>query len=177
MSLHLVASAANEAAEAGLNLLDRRAVTESQMREYLAEKGFTSEAVEEAVTLFGARGWLDDRDYATELVRQRAGKAGLSRSKLRADMEKRGLETGTVEAALRALDEESPDWETANARALLAGKLTSARRGLDIGSREGRAKLQAKLWRYLASRGFDSGLVGMLVRETMEELKELESEN
>lgn len=171
MTLHLVASAANEAAEAGLNLLDRRAVTESQMRDYLGEKGFSPEAVQEAVTLFGARGWLDDHDYATELIRQRASKAGLSRARLRADMEKRGLEAETIEVALAKCDEESPDWETENARIFLKGKLGAAKRGLDVDSRDGRVKLQAKLWRYLATRGFDSALVGTLVRETMEELE------
>ncbi|EFM45959.1 regulatory protein RecX [Mobiluncus mulieris ATCC 35239] len=172
MSLHLVASAAPDAAEAGLKLLDRRAVTETQMRQHLAGKGFEAAAVNEAVALFTARGWIADGDYAGELVRQRFAKPGLSRAKLRADMEKRGLDSPEVDAALAALDQEFPQWEAQNAWNLLKGKLVGARRGLDLDCAPDRRKLQAKLWRYLATRGFDSDISRQAVRRVLDTITE-----
>lgn len=168
MSLRLVAASAPDAAEAGLNLLDRRAVTEAQMREYLADKGFDAVAVEDAVVLFAARGWLDDRDYATELVRQRSAKPGLSRARLRADMKKRGLQGEEIDAALEALDAKNPDWEAQNAMTFLEGKLATAKRGVSLSNSTERKKLQAKLWRYLATRGFESGLSTHVVIQLLE---------
>ena len=72
MSLRVVDATADAAAEAGLSLLDRRAVTESQMRDYLAEKGFGDTAVDDVVAAFAARGWRKDRDYTGEFLRQRS---------------------------------------------------------------------------------------------------------
>lgn len=167
MSLRLVDPDAQDAAEAGLSLLDRRDVTESQMREYLADKGFSADAVNDVVSAFAGRGWLNDRNYADEFLRQRASKAGMSRAKLRADMEKRGLDPEAVAASLAILDAENPDWETDNALKLLQSKLAAAQRGLDLETREGRQKLQAKLWRYGASRGFSSATMSTVVSQVL----------
>ena len=172
MSLRLVDPGVAEASEAGLSLLDRRAVTETQMREYLAEKGFGADAVEDTVAAFAARGWLDDRDYASEFLRERALKPGMSRAKLVADMEKRGLDAESVTEGLAALDDADPEWEASNARALLEGKLDSSRRGLNLDDYNDRQKLRAKLWRYGASRGFSSGLVAAVVGELLNDLAE-----
>lgn len=172
MSLHLVTEAAPEAAGVGLQLLDRRAVTETQMRQYLADKGFAAAAVDDAVALFTARGWIADGDYVGELVRQRSAKPGLSRTKLRADLEKRGLQTPEIDAALSALDADNPEWEAQNARAFLEKKLAGTSRNLSLNSSPERHKLQAKLWRYLATRGFDSELSRQVVREAVDTIRE-----
>ena len=60
MTLRLVDPGADEAAEVGLQLLDRRAVTEAAMREYLAQRGFGTAAIEDAVAAFTARGWMTE---------------------------------------------------------------------------------------------------------------------
>ena len=171
MSLRVVDATADAAAEAGLSLLDRRAVTESQMRDYLAEKGFGDAAIDDVVAAFAARGWLNDRDYTGEFLRQRCQRPGMSRAKLAADMEKRGLDTQSISAGLAALDAENPDWETENARTLLESKLAAARRGLDLSNFDDCRKLKAKLWRYVATRGFSSALATTVVNTVMDELK------
>lgn len=171
MSLSVVSASASDAAEAGLGLLDSKAVSEAQMREYLAGKGFDQTAVDDAVSLFALRGWLDDRDYATELLRQRSSKPGMSRRKLRADMEKRGLKTAEIDAALKALDVEKPDWETQNALALLTRKIPALAQGLDSPNLTLRRKLENKLWRNLVSRGFSSDVAIFAVREALAELE------
>lgn len=171
MSLRVVDAATEGAAEAGLSLLDRRAVTESQMRDYLAEKGFADTVIDDVVTAFAARGWLNDRDYTAEFLRQRSQRPGMSRAKLAADMEKRGLDAQSISAGLAALDAEDPDWETENARTLLESKLVAARRGLDLNNFADCQKLKAKLWRYAATRGFSSALATTVVNTVMDEIK------
>lgn len=171
MSLRVVDAATEGAAEAGLSLLDRRAVTESQMRDYLAERGFSDAAIDDVVTAFAARGWLNDRDYTAEFLRQRSQRPGMSRAKLVADMEKRGLDAQSISAGITALDAEDPDWEMENARTLLESKLAAARRGLDLNNFADCQKLKAKLWRYVATRGFSSALATTVVNNVMDEIK------
>ncbi|MCV0020674.1 regulatory protein RecX [Mobiluncus curtisii] len=171
MSLRVVDAAADAAAEAGLSLLDRRAVTESQMRDYLAAKGFGETAIDDVVAAFAARGWLNDRDYTVEFLRQRCRRPGMSRAKLVADLEKRGLDTQSITAGIAALDAEDPEWETENARTLLESKLAAARRGLDLSNFEDFRKLKAKLWRYLATRGFSTALATTVVNAVLDDLK------
>ena len=171
MSLRVVDAAADAAAEAGLSLLDRRAVTESQMRDYLAAKGFGETAIDDVVAAFAARGWLNDRDYTVEFLRQRCRRPGMSRAKLVADLEKRGLDTQSITAGIAALDAEDPEWETENARTLLESKLAAARRGLDLSNCEDFRKLKAKLWRYLATRGFSTALATTVVNAVLDDLK------
>ena len=164
-------AAADAAAEAGLSLLDRRAVTESQMRDYLAAKGFGETAIDDVVAAFAARGWLNDRDYTVEFLRQRCRRPGMSRAKLVADLEKRGLDTQSITAGIAALDAEDPEWETENARTLLESKLAAARRGLDLSNFEDFRKLKAKLWRYVATRGFSTALATTVVNAVLDDLK------
>ncbi|EFU80105.1 regulatory protein RecX [Mobiluncus curtisii] len=171
MSLRVVDAAANAVAEAGLSLLDRRAVTESQMRDYLAAKGFGETAIDDVVAAFAARGWLNDRDYTVEFLRQRCQRPGMSRAKLAADLEKRGLDTQSITAGIAALDAEDPEWETENARTLLESKLAVARRGLDLSNFEDFRKLKAKLWRYVATRGFSTALATTVVNAVLDDLK------
>ncbi|EFU82412.1 regulatory protein RecX [Mobiluncus holmesii ATCC 35242] len=171
MSLRVVDAAADAAAEAGLSLLDRRAVTESQMRDYLAAKGFGETAIDDVVAAFAARGWLNDRDYTVEFLRQRCRRPGMSRAKLVADLEKRGLDTQSITAGIAALDAEDPEWQTENARTLLESKLAAARRGLDLSNFEDFRKLKAKLWRYLATRGFSTALATTVVNAVLDDLK------
>ena len=171
MSLRVVDAATEGAAEAGLSLLDRRAVTESQMRDYLAERGFSDTAIDDVVTAFAARGWLNDRDYTAEFLRQRSQRPGMSRAKLVADMEKRGLDAQSISAGITALDAENPDWEAENARTLLENKLAAARRGLNLSNFDDYRKLKAKLWRYVATRGFSSALATTVVNTVMDEIK------
>ncbi|EFL94399.1 regulatory protein RecX [Mobiluncus curtisii] len=171
MSLRVVDAAADAAAEAGLSLLDRRAVTESQMRDYLAAKGFGETAIDDVVAAFAARGWLNDRDYTVEFLRQRCRRPGMSRAKLVADLEKRGLDTQSITAGIAALDAEDPEWETENARTLLESKLAAARRGLDLSNFEDFRKLKAKLWRYVATRGFSTALATTVVNAVLDDLK------
>lgn len=171
MSLRVVDAATEGAAEAGLSLLDRRAVTESQMRDYLAERGFSDTAIDDVVTAFAARGWLNDRDYTAEFLRQRSQRPGISRAKLVADMEKRGLDAQSISAGITALDAENPDWEAENARTLLENKLAAARRGLNLSNFDDYRKLKAKLWRYVATRGFSSALATTVVNTVMDEIK------
>lgn len=171
MSLRVVDAAADAVAEAGLSLLDRRAVTESQMRDYLAAKGFGETAIDDVVAAFAARGWLNDRDYTVEFLRQRCQRPGMSRAKLAADLEKRGLDTQSITAGIEALDAEDPEWETENARTLLESKLAVARRGLDLSNFEDFRKLKAKLWRYVATRGFSTALATTVVNAVLDDLK------
>lgn len=171
MSLRVVDAAADAAAEAGLSLLDRRAVTESQMRDYLAAKGFGETAIDDVVAAFAARGWLNDRDYTVEFLRQRCRRPGMSRAKLVADLEKRGLDTQSITAGIAALDAEDPEWETENARTLLESKLAAARRGLDLSNFEDFRKLKANLWRYVATRGFSTALATTVVNAVLDDLK------
>ena len=81
---------------------------------------------------------------------------GYGRARLRAELRQRGVATPLIDAALRAVADES---ELERARAV-------ARRRLPALTRAGRERAAARLRDYLLRRGFGASVVARTVRET-----------
>lgn len=176
MSLRPVADTVPAAVEAGLKLLDRRALTATQMREHLRDQGFDSDAVADAVAVFVERGWLDDSSYADVLLSEKVSRPGVSRAKIVANMQKRGLEAAVIAETLEAYERERPNWEQDNAITFLRSRAAGLYAKVDPGIPAELSKLRAKLWRYLASRGFPSEMCTQVVRQVLDELETLGGE-
>ena len=72
MNAHAAGKAnANQAFEAALKLLARRAYSEKKLREKLQEKGFAETAVREALAVCRQRKFIDDREFARTFIEQR----------------------------------------------------------------------------------------------------------
>ena len=128
-------------------LLSYRARTEKEMSERLARKGFTPDLVEAAMARLRELRLLDDEQYARDFTRDRVTIGRKGRWNVRAELVKRGIERGTIEAAL----DDAPD-ELAVARDLAAKyRGRHARLEPDV--------LRRRLYAMLARRGFTPDVI------------------
>lgn len=86
-----------------LQLLAARAHFRRELQAKLAQRGFPSEEIEEALDRLADRGYLNDRQTAHGFVEQRLARGGEGRLRLRAELEKRGAPPEAIEAALSSL--------------------------------------------------------------------------
>lgn len=118
--------------------------TEKEMAERLIDGGFHPGVVEATVARLKELGLVDDHAFARQWVEERAGRKGVGRSLLVAELRSKGIEPEVADAAVAeaGLD------ETARARAVAAGHLNKVR-GLPV------ARQAARIQSVLLRRGFE----------------------
>jgi regulatory protein len=104
-----------EAMERAGRLLSVRARTEREVRDRLAAADFTSPVIEQTVVRLVELGLLDDLDFATQWVRERAVRKSLGPKALRSELASKGVEREVAERALAeaGIDEEAQAVEAA----------------------------------------------------------------
>jgi regulatory protein len=145
LSAHLVA----------LRLLASRELTEAQLRERLARRGFDDASIDESVARLLANGSLSDERAARAMARTEAIGRGRGRLRVVRKLESAGIASAV---ARRAVDDvfQDIDPEAALRKALdrrLRGKTTIA----DDRERQ-------RLYRYLIGQGFESDRVAAALR-------------
>ena len=132
------------AVQRGLELLSRRARTESDLRERIEER-FTPEATEAALERLRALGYVDDEAWAASFL-ERARSRERSARLLRQELRTHGVPPELAAAAIEAHDD--------NAAALEAARRLSRRRRDDDPTARKR-----RLYSALARRGFSSAAI------------------
>jgi regulatory protein len=89
-----------------LQLLATRAHFRRELDAKLRQRGFPGEEIEAALAKLTEQGYLDDRATARVFVESRQGRTSEGRSRLRAELIKRGAPDDAVEAALAELTPE-----------------------------------------------------------------------
>lgn len=118
-------------------LLSRRDYSAAQLSDKMMARGYPPEEVAEAMAFVQGHRFQDDERFAQAKVQMSGRRLGNRR--LRAELNEAGVATDTAEAQMAVLESEE-------ARACeLVGRFT--RQVLDD-------KLKAKVWRFLAYRGF-----------------------
>jgi regulatory protein len=90
--------------ERALDLLSRRDHSKTELSRKLYQKGGDRDEVQELILEFAERGYLDDRRFAENFVRYRAGKAW-GRGRYRQELAKRGVRSDVISEVLQS----SPD--------------------------------------------------------------------
>lgn len=144
------------ALEKAMKILDRRACSAAELRSKLFQAGFPEEEVSCAVEECKRRRFIDDtllaEDY-TALLRMRNTGSRVIRQKLA----RRGLAAEIVDSALPEEDSSTAEREAALRALDYKWRLLS--RETDL------RKKREKTFRYLAGRGFPSGLIFNLLNE------------
>ena len=96
-----------------LQLLATRAHFRRELEAKLRQRGYPGEEIEAALAKLTEEGYLDDRATARVFVESRQGRTSEGRSRLRAELIKRGAPDDAVEAALAEL---TPEDDMAAAR-------------------------------------------------------------
>lgn len=137
------------AMEKAFAYLSRGSKTVHQMRAYLAQKGFSQDAVEQVIAKLKGYKYLDDDDFARRYVEQNSATKGSRR--LRQELVGKGISITLAEQH----SAEDPQQALENAR-LLAERYMRAKQP-DV-------KTLQRLQRYLLSRGYDYDTVNTVLR-------------
>ena len=123
-------------------LLGRREWAEQELRSRLKLKGYGADEIDDCMTFCQHHGLQSDERFAGARTRSRSRQYG--NRKLRAELRDKGVPDDVAQGAL---DELVP--EEQRARALLSR----------FDGQDPDLALKAKVWRYLAARGFSSSVV------------------
>ena len=130
-----------------MHLLTRQDRTKKGLSDKLFEGGYPAEAVEAAISYVESYHYIDDERYAQNYVFFHKGEK--SKKRLLYDLLSRGVAEETAESAISEMEEE--DGEGEGSDVALIRKLVKKKR---YEPEEADVKAQAKMYRYLASRGF-----------------------
>jgi regulatory protein len=146
---------ADSAYIAGLKMLGRRELSEAQIRQRLARRGHEPDDIEGAVTRLKSDRSLDDARVAGAIVRTETSLRRHGRLRVKRQLQAAGIDADVAAEALDAVFAEiDPD---ALLEASLARRLPADRAIAD--DREFQ-----RLYRYLATQGFDSDRILALLR-------------
>lgn len=147
------------AREIVLRKLTAQARSRSELAKSLAEKDVPDEAAATVLDRMEEVGLVNDGEFAESWVRGRQQRRYLSKSALRRELTRKGVQREDIDNALEQVD---PDDEHAAATALATKKLRS------MSSLERDVKYR-RLAGALARRGFGSGLTARVLDEVLRE--------
>lgn len=99
-----------------VQLLGSRPHFRRELQAKLAQRGFPSEEIQDALDRLTALGYLDDAKTAVSFVEQRLARGAEGKVRLKAELEKRGATSEAISGALAALapdDDREPAREAA----------------------------------------------------------------
>lgn len=165
------------AVEAAITILGLRALTEKKLREKLAAR-YEEAEVEAAMERLRELRLVDDAAWASRFAAERFARAGKGRHRIRAELQARGIDGQSAEAALASLpagDEERERaavvLESMRRRMTVAGPRGSAvadaaegtepdsAEGLPAGAGADAAARRNRLFRRMIARGWPADLV------------------
>jgi regulatory protein len=97
----------DDAHELALRALSRTERTESELRDWLAERGVEDGDIEEVITLLAEAGAVDDASFARRYAADKRELAGWGPDRIATALEGRGVAREHIEAALAGEDEGS----------------------------------------------------------------------
>jgi regulatory protein len=130
----------------GLKMLARRELSESRIRERLARRGHTPDAIDEAVARLRAEHAIDDERVAATIARNGVSERRRGKLRIRMEIERAGIAGRTAQRAVDAA------FETIDDDVLLQASIERRLRGRETIADD--RELQ-RLYRYLAGQGFD----------------------
>jgi len=142
-----------------LRLLAVRPRTRAELAGAMRRRGMPDAAATAVLARFAEVGLIDDAAFARAWVESRHHGRGLGRRALSAELERRGVASQDIGAAVSALD---PDEELATARRLVAKQLPASR-GKPLPAR------MRRLVGLLARRGYPAPVAYRVAREALEQ--------
>lgn len=130
----------------------------ADIRGKVLKKGFSEEVADKIVGYLVKNRYLDDARYARAFAADKVKFSGWGRIKVRMHLKARHLSDSIIEQALEYLDEEEYLQS-------LRKSLSAKARTLDLADVNDRRKL----YRHLASRGFESSAIVSEIRKYMKE--------
>lgn len=147
-----------------LGLLDQRARSREELRSRLVKAEFEPKLVDEVLDDLAASGLLNDAQFASEWVRQRAARRGKSARALDMELRDKGVGGADRAAALEQISEDDEERTARDVAEKAAWKVKAAP--------SDRAEYDKQLRRIvgaLARRGFNQSMALRIGREALDE--------
>lgn len=135
--------------QTALRYLSYKPRTVREVEQYLQEKEFATEYIEQVITDFQALGYLNDRQYALSWVEERRTHKGHGKIRLRQEMLKKGIAEKWINEALSYTDEDEERQQAMK---------VAERRYLRI-YRDPWSKVERRLGQYLLRQGYSAEVV------------------
>ena len=132
----------------------------ADLRSKILRQGFSADEAEGMLRYLRRNRYLDDARYARAYAADKVRFSGWGRMKVRVGLRAKGLEDPVISQALDYISDS--DYQEA-----LRKVMSAKARGLDLGD----VRDRRKLYRHLASRGFESQLIISAMRRLMAERK------
>lgn len=146
-----------EARQTALTLLSRRPMSEAELHRKLLVKAFDPEVADRVVVRLRELGYLNDAEYASTYATSRSRARGYGPRRILLELRRRGIPEDLARNAVETLKAESDSAGLA---------LEAARRAWPRYAREtDRRKRTARLYGFLARRGFDHDTILAAVAE------------
>ena len=153
-----------DALEKATAYLNRQPHTEKEVKEYLLRKGYEAGEAEAAAAQLKEYGYIDDLSYA-KLYFEYSFEKGRGKDRISRELAGKGISRELIDLAYSELENVPDEYEMALA---LAAQIAAESGGVtDDMSYTDRQKLQAKIVRRLASRGFSGSDCYSAARETV----------
>ncbi|MBS0014750.1 MAG: RecX family transcriptional regulator, partial [Desulfobacterales bacterium] len=130
-----------KAFDRSLHFLQYRPRSRSEIIGYLEKKGFSTPAVQHAVSRLETYGYIDDESFARMWIESRSRTRPKGEFALRYELRQKGVDEAIVEQMLAGFDETGPAWRAVAPRLSTWAKLD-------------RPALKQKFYQYLNRRGF-----------------------
>ena len=147
-----------QARSAALRLIKFRPRSESELKNRLAEKGFTDTAVRTVIEDLRKTGLVGDARFARYFAAQQAASKPVGRRLLLSRLRSKGIDPGLAEEAVQQATEGKDELERAREA---ASRRAPSLEGLP------REAVKRRLFGYLSRRGFSSEIVYKVVKETV----------
>ncbi len=158
-------------------LLDARAYSSAELKKKLESRGYAAEEIAEALEKLKDYGYVNDEEYAENMVR-RGSEQGKSSRRVKAELKLKGIDPDAAEEAAEELKEGDFARALKEAEKILekSGGLPYASREDDIGSTEEarervreayakRQKIYGKISRRLAALGYEASVIYSVLEE------------
>jgi regulatory protein len=151
-----------QAFDRALLLLAHRARSRAELARRLTRLGLAAAAIDVALQRLARLGYLDDAAFARQLARGRLFANGQSRSRIRSELLRKGVDRQTADGAIEeALAGEDVDEDSIIER--VASKKARSLAKLDAPTR------RRRLYGFLARRGFDADEIRRVLERLVED--------
>lgn len=147
-----------------LRLLSQRPHTEFEARRKLRQRDFAPDVIDKTLRRAIDLGLISDAEFARMFIEERRRKGGVGRHKIAAQLRQRGVAAKLVNETLA--DIIGPDSDQDEHDAAVAA---AQRKWKQLHRETDKVKKRAKMYRFLAGRGFPGGLIRQVVAEVTAE--------
>src|SRR5579883_3243896 len=152
-----------EAARAvGFHYVGYAARSRSELERRLERSEFAPEVIATIVSEFVERGWIDDEAFAKQWVEDRADRKRYGKSRLAAELRRKGIEKETVQEAVGGVEDEAE-----LRRALEAARSKWRAESLESGDRDAILAEKRRIANFLQRRGFSWNIITQVFARLM----------